>query len=130
MRFIPTNIHGMLDYLMSAILIATPWLFGFARGGAEQWVPIALGAMAATVSLFTRYEMGVVRRIPMETHLILDFANGALLALSPWLFGFSDYVWAPHVVLGLFEIAASLTTRTTPSFLQTRAERAGGAIPG
>jgi hypothetical protein len=35
MRFIPTRIHGMMDYAMGLLLIAAPWLFGFARGGAE-----------------------------------------------------------------------------------------------
>ena len=30
MRFIPTHVHGMMDYLTGVILIAVPWLFGFA----------------------------------------------------------------------------------------------------
>lgn len=30
MRFIPTKIHGVLDYIAGLALIAAPWLFGFA----------------------------------------------------------------------------------------------------
>lgn len=114
MRFIPTWIHGVLDYLVGAVLIAAPWALGFARGGAETWIFVILGAGAILYSLFTDYELGVVRSLGMGTHLGLDMASGALLALSPWLFGFADSVWVPHLVFGLFEIGAALTTRTTP----------------
>ena len=115
MRFISTRVHGMLDYLMGALLIASPWLFGFAQGGAESWVPVVLGAGALLYSLMTAYEFGAVRVIPMATHLSLDAGAGLLLVVSPWLFGFSDLVWGPHVVLGLLELGAALTTRTTPA---------------
>ena len=114
MRFIPTSVHGVLDYLVGALLIAAPWLFNFARGGAETWVPVILGAGALLYSLFTNYELGVVRRISMPTHLGLDAASGLLLAISPWLFGFSDFVFWPHLILGVFEIVAALTTKTAP----------------
>lgn len=114
MRFIPTRVHGVLDYLVGAVLIAAPWLLGFANGGPEQWIPVALGAGALVYSLLTNYELGVARVIPMRTHLLLDLASGALLAVSPWLFGFADRVWVPHLIFGLLEIGASLTTRGTP----------------
>lgn len=52
----------------------------------------------------------------MGTHLGLDAASGVLLAASPWLFGFSVVVFWPHLILGLFEVAAALTTRTTPAY--------------
>jgi hypothetical protein len=114
MRIIPTRIHGVLDYLMGVVLIAAPWLLDFADGGPEQWVPVILGAGTIVYSLLTRYELGVARIIPMPVHLWIDLAAGILLAASPWLFGFSDEVWAPHLILGLLEMGASLMTRTTP----------------
>jgi hypothetical protein len=43
MRFIPTRIHGIMDYAMGLLLIAAPWIFRFNRGGAETWVPVILG---------------------------------------------------------------------------------------
>ena len=114
MRFVPTRVHGMADYLIGALLVLAPWLFGFADGGAETWVPVVLGAGVVLYSLLTDYELGLVRRIPMRVHLGLDLAGGAVLAASPWVFGFADRVWLPHLILGLLEIGAALTTRTTP----------------
>ena len=77
MRFIPTRIHGAIDYLMALVLIAAPWALGFGRdGGAETWVPVALGVAIAGMSLLTDYEWGVSRLIPMPTHLFIDAAGG------------------------------------------------------
>jgi hypothetical protein len=116
MRFIPTKVHGYLDYIVGALLIAAPWLFDFARGGAETWVPVILGAGAIVYSLLTDYELGVTKGISMGTHLILDMLSGALLAASPWIFGFADYVYVPHLVLGILEIGAALMTRRDPQY--------------
>jgi hypothetical protein len=112
MRIIPTRVHGALDYLVGIVLIAAPWVLGFADGGPEQWVPVVLGAGAIAYSLVTDYELGVARLIPMPVHLGLDLFSGVLLAASPWLFDFADEVWLPHVLIGLLEIGAVLTTHT------------------
>jgi hypothetical protein len=122
MRLIPTRIHGVLDYGVGALLVFAPWVFGFAAGGAETWAPVVLGLAAIAYSLFTDYELGVVRAIPMTVHLGLDAGSGVILAASPWIFGFADLVYLPHLILGLFEIGAALTTRTVPYVESGRAE--------
>lgn len=115
MRFIPTRVHGVLDYLVGILLIAAPWLFDFDRGGMETWIPVVLGAGALLYSIMTDYELGLSKTLSMRTHLTMDLLSGILLAASPWIFGFADYVWGPHLVLGLFEIGASLMTKKTPT---------------
>lgn len=124
MRVLPTKTHGYLDYLLGALLIIAPWLFGFADGGAKQWVPVVLGAAVIVYSLLTDYELGVARAIPMPVHLVLDAGGGLVLAVSPWLFGFADDIWWPHVVFGLLEIGAALITRTVPGDKAPAANRA------
>jgi SPW repeat len=121
MRVLPTRIHGVLDYLVGAFLAASPWLLGFARGGAETWVPVVLGLGAIVYSLLTDYELGVVRRIPMPVHLALDAGSGVLLALSPWLFGFADEVFVPHLAIGLLEILVPSITERQPRFTHRHA---------
>src|SRR5688572_26003589 len=85
MRVIPTRVHGVIDYLMGIVLIAAPWVLDFADGGPEQWVPVILGIGVILYSLFTKYELGVLRTIPMAVHLWLDFGGGVVLAVSPWI---------------------------------------------
>jgi len=110
MRFLPTSLHGAIDYLWGIALITTPWIFGFTDVTAAKWVAIAFGAGAILYSALTAYELGLLKLLPMSLHLILDGIGGILLAASPFLFGFSDQVFWPHVLFGLFSVAASLVT--------------------
>ena len=115
MRFIPTRVHGVLDYLTAGVLIAAPSMLGFRKNGMQTWLPIALGVGTIGYSLLTDYELGLFKIIPMPMHLALDAANGALLAASPWLFGFAEEVSEPHLGLGLFEIVVTASSRTAPT---------------
>ena len=47
-------------------------------------------------------------------HNLIDIVAGALLAVSPWLFGFDDdgtNAWVPFVVIGVAAIFLGLTTK-------------------
>ncbi len=123
MRFIPTRIHGMADYASGLLLLAAPYVFGFADGTAAQYVPMILGAGILAMSLLTDYELSLSRVIPMPMHLVVDAAGGLLLAASPWLFGFADRVYWPHLIIGLLEVGAALMTRTTPDTAGYREHR-------
>lgn len=114
MNLVSSKVHGILDYTVSLLFIASPWLFDFARGGAETWIPVIVGAGSILMSLFTDYELGAMRRVPLTTHLTVDLGTGLFLALSPWIFGFADYVYLPHLLMGLFEIGAAAVTERSP----------------
>jgi len=110
---ISTRTHGILDYVIGALLIIAPCLLGFADGGAAMWTPILIGAAIIASALFTKYELGVVRALPMRVHLGLDIVLGIFLALSPWLLGFSELVWAPHLIVGLIVLGSGMMTHKT-----------------
>jgi hypothetical protein len=114
MKLISRPVHAVLDYLVGSLLIAAPWLFHFADQTAATYIPVAFGGAAIVYSLFTDYELALVRLLPFSTHLALDIASGVLLAGSPWLFGFADRISTPHLVGGIFEICAGLLTRKHP----------------
>ena len=113
---IPTKVHGVLDYLMGILVIATPWLFGFHANGTETWLPVALGIGVILYSLLTDYELGLSPVLSMQTHLWLDAGGGLLLAMSPFLFGFQEQVYWPHLILGFLEVAASQLTSKDPQY--------------
>lgn len=105
-----------MDYLMGVVLIAAPWIFDFARDGAETWVPVILGASTILYSLLTDYEMGAAKIISMRAHLAIDFLAGAFLAASPWIFGFNEYVYLPHLIVGIVEMGAVAMTDPVPAY--------------
>jgi hypothetical protein len=116
---ISTRIHGILDYVVSALVVALPWIFDFARGGAETWVPVLLGTSSIMYSLLTNYEYGVFKLIPMPSHLLLDVVSGIMLTLSPWLFDFQDEVHWPHLTFGILEVLVVSVSSSVPGERKT-----------
>lgn len=109
---INTRTHGVIDYVMGAALIIVPFLFNFgALSEAAFWTPVLLGVVVLITSLITKYELSVAKVIPMPIHLGADILVGVVLAVSPWLFGFADVMWVPHLVLGIAEIGVALLTQ-------------------
>lgn len=115
MRFIPTRFHGILDYIVGLVLILAPWLFDFSDNSYATWTIVIAGIVVLGQTIFTDFEVGMVKKIPMPTHLMMDFGLGVILALSPWMFNFADQVYLPHLIAGIFSIIASLTTHRVPS---------------
>ena len=113
MKFISRKTHAVLDYVMGIVLIASPWLFGFAGYETARWCAIVIGGIMLLTSLITDYEGGIIKTLPMPVHLNMDAIAGILLAVSPWLLHFNDQVYLPHVILGLLEIGAAICTQST-----------------
>jgi len=113
MKLLSTKWHGILDYILAVLLIASPWLFNFAENGMQLWVPVIAGILIIIYSMMTAYEPGLSDNIRMRTHLVTDMCVGVLLALSPWVFGFYDIVFIPHVAFGGLLIVTALLTYTT-----------------
>ncbi|HEX8342782.1 MAG TPA: hypothetical protein VF624_17900 [Tepidisphaeraceae bacterium] len=115
---IPTFVHGIADYLGGAVLLLAPNIFGFAdHGGAAVWIPRVLGVIVLLQSIATRYELGLLKVLPMKAHLMNDYIAAIFLAVSPFLFGFYDAprnVWLPHVVVGIGVFILTLLTQTEP----------------
>lgn len=99
-----SRIHGILDYLTGLLLLAAPFLLGFANGGPEQVVPQVIGAMIIVLSLITAYEPSIAKLIPYRVHLGIDALQALFLLASPWLLGYAERVWVPHVAVAVFEI--------------------------
>ena len=119
MKFIPTFVHGLTDYLGGILLLVAPNLFGFAdEGGAAVWVPRVLGVVTLLQALITNYELGAAKLMSMRMHLMNDYVVGAVLAASPWIFGFANRggseAWMPHLILGILIVVTSALTERHP----------------
>jgi hypothetical protein len=114
-KILPTQIHGVLDYLASGVNLAFPRLLGLYDAPWATIVPRIDGVAGVGYSLVTDYELGVLKALPMPAHLALDATKGLFMALSPWLFGFAKNgtrYWLPHVLMGTADVVAAVATRT------------------
>ena len=112
MRFISTKIHGTLDYLTAFLLLIIPFVLGYGTDTVTGRIFVILGVATILYSLITKYELGLLQILPIQLHLMLDVLSGVLLAASPWLFGFNNVAYMPHLIIGIAEISIALITRT------------------
>ena len=110
MTIINTKLHGILDYALGLILVLSPWIFNYSRAGlAELLIPIVSGFTAIIYTLFTDAEFGIVRKIKLSNHFLLDLILGSFLVASPKLFNYTGYVYLlPYLWIGLAKIFISL----------------------
>jgi hypothetical protein len=116
MKFISPRTHTIIGFIVGIALLLAPNIFGFNDvGGAAVAIPRILGVIVILSELTVRGSFTGKGFIPMKLHLMTDEIMGAFLALSPWLFSFSDTktnAWVPHLIVGLLMIGYALATRT------------------
>lgn len=117
MRFLSTRTHAVIGLIVGLALILAPNLFGFSDVDAAATVARVIGVLLLVSELTTDNGLSPAKLIPMPAHLVMDFLAGAVLFLSPWLFGFSDAgtnAWVPHVIVGLLVAGYPMFTKTVP----------------
>jgi hypothetical protein len=125
-----TRTHGILDYVTGAALVVVP---GFMNCTARTRALLRLaGAGAAVYSMFTRYERGVVKALPIKAHLALDAMSGATLIAAAGMMEDEDPAVRTAVAgIGLFEIAAAAMTEPRSSLdIQQQGRREHEQIAG
>jgi len=114
---ISTRVHGVIDYMTAGMLFTLPRVMGWSRN-VTRLLDMA-GGSAAGYSMFTKYEMGVVKALPMKAHLTMDAMSGAaLIGAAAIMDEEDDEVRMTVAGIGLFEIAMSLLTRTDTTLLK------------
>jgi hypothetical protein len=113
MRIISSRTHTIIGLVVGVVLIAAPWIFGFADETAPMRTAIVVGAFIVLNELMTTSPASPAKLVPMRVHLGIDVLTGLVLAASPWIFGFSDLesnAWVPHLVVGLMVAGYALLT--------------------
>jgi hypothetical protein len=109
---VPLVAHGLAEYGEGVLLVAAPFLFNFETDGATV-VSILLGAAVLVLAVVTQATTGVVRSLPIASHIVLDYVLVLFLIAFPFVFGFSDdgAALAFFLVLGVAHLLLSVTTR-------------------
>ena len=109
---VPAFVHGVIEYLVSALLIAAPFLFSFDDDTATA-VSIVVGVVLLILTASTALPTGLIKSVPVQAHAMIDFLLAAVLIASPFLFGFSDdgTATAFFIVLGVVHLLLTIATR-------------------
>ncbi len=124
MKILDLDFHACMDYAIGALLLVSPWLFGFSQEGNASLIMLAMGNVLILYGMMTDFDFSLIAIIPFEVHLGLDIAFGVLLMASPWIFDFAAQIYMPQVVMGLATITVAIFTQDTrPDFKLPRASR-------
>jgi hypothetical protein len=107
---IPLFVHGILEYLGAALLIAAPFLLDFSDEGAPTAVSIVAGVVVLFSGATTEgFPTSLVKTTPLGAHIVLDYVLAGLFIAAPFLFGFSDDS-TPTTFFIVFGVVALLLT--------------------
>lgn len=110
---IPLNLHAALEPFIALVVIAAPWIFGFSDTDSATVICVLVGVVMLLVGSMTDWRMSLLRVIPLRMHLAGDLVLGAVLLLSPLVFGFADEGGPTRfmVIAGALELLTALMTR-------------------
>lgn len=114
---IPLAVHGILEYVGAALLIAAPFLFDFSEESAPTAVAIVGGIVVLISGASTKgFPTSLIKSIPLAVHVGLDYALAALFIAAPFLFAFSDdsSPTAFFIIFGVVALLLTLATRWRP----------------
>jgi hypothetical protein len=126
---IPPLVHGLLDYGVAALLLASSFLFGFTDDNATA-AAIVAGVVVLIIAACTAWTAGLIKSIPVPAHAMLDYAVSILLIAAPFLFGFTEdgNATAFFIIAGAVDLLLTIATRYTPAPKEPR-RRVSGATP-
>ena len=109
---ISPKVHGTLDYLLAATLIAAPLVLHFGDDTAKVFV-LVIGGAASLLAVGTAWSRGIVRVIPPVWHGYADIGATIALIAAPFVLGYSDHAVATAfcLVVGAGGLVATLLTR-------------------
>jgi hypothetical protein len=109
---ISPRVHGMLDYLLAAALIAVPLAVDFHDDTATVLM-LVLGGAATLLAIGTNWSTGIIRILPPVLHGVADVGATIVLIVAPFVLGFTDDTVATvlYVVIGAGGLGATLLTR-------------------
>jgi hypothetical protein len=108
-------VHVLAEYVEGALLIASPFLFGFDSGSAQA-LAILLGIAVLVFAATTESRVGLSPMVPLRLHAVLDVVLAAALVAAPFVLGFSDEgsPTAFFIVVGVAHLLLTIATQFLP----------------
>jgi len=125
---VPIFVHGVVEYAAGILLIAAPFLFGFDADAATA-ASIVAGVLVLVITASTAMSTGLIKSIPVQAHVMLDYLLAIALIAAPFVLGFSDDGTATpfFIVLGVVHLLLTIATRFIRDERPRRREPARGS---
>ena len=108
---VPAVVHGIIEYLAAILFIAAPFIF-FDEDTATA-VALIVGVLVLIIAASTAWATGLIKSIPVQAHVMLDYVLAIFLIAAPFVLGFSDDGTAAafFIVVGVVHLLLTIATR-------------------
>ncbi|GAC1322880.1 MAG: hypothetical protein NVSMB25_18550 [Thermoleophilaceae bacterium] len=131
---IPAFLHGLLEYVVGAFLVAAPLLLNYHHGAATA-ASVIIGVTVIVMAAATTSSTSLVNQLPLPVHVLLDYVVAAVLIASPFLFAFKNETRPTAIFIagGVLHLLVSIGTRfrkeDAPARGSRRQRRRAAAAP-
>jgi hypothetical protein len=110
---IPAFVHGVIEYVWAALLIAAPFLFSYHADGTATAVSVVAGVVVLLITAASALPTGLIKSIPVHAHIVLDYILAGLLIAAPFIFAFNadGTPTAFFIALGVVHLLLTIATR-------------------
>jgi hypothetical protein len=110
---LPVLVHGVLEYVVGALFIAAPFLFGFSASAAPTAAAVVVGLLLLAFTATSALPTGLVRSISLGVHVTVDLVLAVLLVALPFILGFTSEAapTALFIVVGVAHLLVTIATR-------------------
>jgi uncharacterized membrane protein len=109
---VPAVAHGAVEYVVAALFIAAPFLFGF-RSTAATAASLVIGLALLAFTAMSALPTGLVPSISLGVHVTVDLVLAVLLVALPFLLGFRSEAapTALFITYGVLHLLLTIATR-------------------
>ena len=109
---VPIVVHGILEYGEGVLFIAANSLFSFDSDAATV-VSVLIGAGLLVMAALSDIPTALLRRLPLDSHIVLDVVVALVAIASPFVLGFTDdhAALAFFLILGAAHLFLTVVTR-------------------
>ena len=109
---VPLLVHGVVEYAVGALSIGAPFFFNFDSDLATL-TAILLGAGIVVLAFTTEAPTGVVRNLPIASHVVLDYVISLFMIVVPFVFSFTEDTAATayFILIGVGFLLLTIATR-------------------
>lgn len=109
------SFHGLVEYLLGAVFIASPFVLGFDATAATA-IGIAGGVAFILLAATASTGPALAGMVPVGMHVLFDVVFAGFLIASPFLLGFSGEAapTALFIAAGVLHLLVTIGTRFVP----------------
>lgn len=111
-KFIPSDIHGYLDYFLALFCVGYSVFSGlYFNNKIAFYVSIACSCFFVLQASITKFRPSFFKLIPMNIHLFNDIVAAAIFFVTPLILGLQGLHFAYFILVSMGILAVGCTTK-------------------